>query len=144
MRGVTGKYFLISPWNICCGYSLELPQQGASNEYHNVCFHGEIRKISILFGWKNMPYLEMYMGSAKWKGDLDIWGQWRPHISLCFHAVWSGLLPYSCRILGHCMKCQWPQKDLAKLWQWTGQLLFDYRHIKYIQRHICLELAHII
>ena len=46
--------------NICCGYSLEVPQQGASNEYpqhmfssaeallmstHNLCFHREVRKI---------------------------------------------------------------------------------------------------
>ena len=25
---------------------------------HNICFHGEIRKISMLFGWKKAPYLE--------------------------------------------------------------------------------------
>ena len=31
--------------NICCGYSLEMPRRGASNEYHNICFLGEIRKI---------------------------------------------------------------------------------------------------
>ena len=37
--------FLFLHENICCGYSLEAPQQGASNEYHNICFHGEIRKI---------------------------------------------------------------------------------------------------
>ena len=30
----------------CCGYSLEAPLQGASNEYHNICFREEIRKIS--------------------------------------------------------------------------------------------------
>ena len=38
----------LSHENICCGYSLEAPQQGTSNEYHNICFRGEIRKISIL------------------------------------------------------------------------------------------------
>ena len=32
--------------NICWGYSLEVPLQGASNEYHNICFPEEIRKIS--------------------------------------------------------------------------------------------------
>ena len=37
--------FLFLHENICCGYSLEAPRRGASNEYHNVCFHGEIRKI---------------------------------------------------------------------------------------------------
>ena len=29
-------------------YSLEVPRQGASIEYHNICFRGEIKKISIL------------------------------------------------------------------------------------------------
>ena len=37
--------FLISPQKICCGYSLEAPCQGASNEYHNICFCGQITKI---------------------------------------------------------------------------------------------------
>ena len=46
--------------NICCGYSLESPWRGNSNEYpqhmfakailmntHNICFHGEINKIIL-------------------------------------------------------------------------------------------------
>ena len=37
--------FLISAQNIDCGYSLEPPRQGGSNEYHNLCFCAEIRKI---------------------------------------------------------------------------------------------------
>ena len=37
--------FLFLDENICCGYSLEAPRRGASNEYHNICFHWEIRKI---------------------------------------------------------------------------------------------------
>ena len=37
--------FLFLNENICCGYSLEAPRWGASNEYHNICFHWEIRKI---------------------------------------------------------------------------------------------------
>ena len=36
--------FLISPWNIGCRYSVEVPQQGTSNEYPQVMFHGEIKK----------------------------------------------------------------------------------------------------
>ena len=53
-RGYQINIFLIhvSPWIYICGYSLETPQQGTSNEHHNICFCGEIRKISILFGWK--------------------------------------------------------------------------------------------
>ena len=35
----------ISAQNIDCGYSLEPPRQGGSNEYHNLCFWAEIRKI---------------------------------------------------------------------------------------------------
>ena len=37
--------FLFHNENICCGYSLEVPRWGTSNEYHNICFHYEIRKI---------------------------------------------------------------------------------------------------
>ena len=37
--------FLISVQNIDCGYSLEPPRRGGSNEYHNLCFCSEIRKI---------------------------------------------------------------------------------------------------
>ena len=31
-------FFYISAQNIDCGYSLELPRRGGSNEYHNQCF----------------------------------------------------------------------------------------------------------
>ena len=30
--------FHISAQNIDCGYSLEPPRRGGSNEYHNLCF----------------------------------------------------------------------------------------------------------
>ena len=52
--GFTGVYviFLISAQNIDCGYSLEPPRRGGSNEYHNLCFGAEIWKISELFIWK--------------------------------------------------------------------------------------------
>ena len=38
--GFTGVYiiFLISAQNTDCGYSLEPPRRGGSNEYHNLCF----------------------------------------------------------------------------------------------------------
>ena len=36
--------FLISAENIDCGYSLELPQPGSSNEYPQSMFYAEIRK----------------------------------------------------------------------------------------------------
>ena len=43
-------FFLLFLKNICCGYSLEAPRQGTSNEYHDICFHGKIKKNSINFG----------------------------------------------------------------------------------------------
>ena len=33
-------------------YALDVPRRGGSNETHNIYFHGEIRKIPILFSWK--------------------------------------------------------------------------------------------
>ena len=39
--------FHISPRNIDCGYSLEPPRRGGSNEYHNICFWVEYEKECI-------------------------------------------------------------------------------------------------
>ena len=52
--GFTGVYiiFLISAQNIDCGYSLEPPRQGGSNEYPQSMFWAEIWKISEFFIWK--------------------------------------------------------------------------------------------
>ena len=41
---VLGKYFFYSSIKTCCGYPLEAPCQGASNEYPQHIFHGEIQK----------------------------------------------------------------------------------------------------
>ena len=41
--------FLISGQNIDCGYSLEPPRRGRSNEYQQSLFWAEIRKISDFF-----------------------------------------------------------------------------------------------
>ena len=52
--GFTGVYiiFLISAQNIDCGFSLELPRWGGSNEYPQSMFWAEIWKISEFFIWK--------------------------------------------------------------------------------------------
>ena len=52
--GFTGVYiiFLILLKNIDCGYSLEPPCQGGSNEYPQSMFWAEIWKISEFFVWK--------------------------------------------------------------------------------------------
>ena len=44
--GFTGVFivFLISAQNIDCGYSLEPPRRGGSNEYHNLCFGQKYEK----------------------------------------------------------------------------------------------------
>ena len=47
---------------ITFGYSLEVPCWGASNEYHNICFHAEIRKIS--HGYPSS--LELWLPAAKY------------------------------------------------------------------------------
>ena len=41
--------FLYLHENLCCGYSLEAPQQGASNDSHTIdygIYHSKISKIS--------------------------------------------------------------------------------------------------
>ena len=63
--GFTGVYiiFLISAQNIDCGYSLEPPQRGGSNEYHNLCFVQKYEKYQIFylktfsFLWWNFQYI---------------------------------------------------------------------------------------
>ena len=52
--GFTGVYiiFLISAQNIDCGYSLEPPRRGGSNEYQQPMFWAETWKLSEFFVWK--------------------------------------------------------------------------------------------
>ena len=50
--GVRLIFFLFLHENIFCGYLLEAPWRGTSNEYHNICFCGEIKKLSILLDGK--------------------------------------------------------------------------------------------
>ena len=52
--GFTGVFiiFLISDQNIDCGYSLEPPRRGGSNEYPQSIFWAESWKISEFFIWK--------------------------------------------------------------------------------------------
>ena len=49
--GFTGVFiiFLISAQNIDCGYSLEPPRRGGSNEYPQSIFWADIRKLSEFF-----------------------------------------------------------------------------------------------
>ena len=57
--GFIGVYniFLISAQNIDCGYSLEPPRRGGSNEYQQSMFWADIWKISGFFIWKFSVFL---------------------------------------------------------------------------------------
>ena len=57
--GFTGvcTIFLISAQNIDCGYSLEPPRRGGSNEYPQSMFWAEIWKISVFFFSENVQFL---------------------------------------------------------------------------------------
>ena len=49
----SNNIFLISPWNLCCWYSLEAPHWGASNEYPQHVFEEKIikkRYVVTLYG----------------------------------------------------------------------------------------------
>ena len=56
--GFTGVciIFLISVQNTGCGYSLEPPRRGGSNEYHNLCFQQKYEKYQN-FSSENFPFL---------------------------------------------------------------------------------------
>ena len=56
--GFTGVniIFVISAQNIDCGYSLEPPRLGGSNEYHNLCFEQKYEKYQNFLSEK-LPFL---------------------------------------------------------------------------------------
>ena len=51
--------FLFLDENIHCGYLLEVPQLGASNEYPQYMFTSRNKKIIDTFRMKKAPYLEL-------------------------------------------------------------------------------------
>ena len=58
-RGYPQNIFLISPQNICCGYSLEVPLQGTSNEYPQHMFLWRNKKNISTFPLIKVPYLQL-------------------------------------------------------------------------------------
>ena len=56
-RGIHIIFFLFLKENICCGYSLEAPQGGASNEYPQHMFSLRNKKDISSFRMKKVPYL---------------------------------------------------------------------------------------
>ena len=58
IKEVSRQIFLFLHENICCGYSLEAPCQGASNEYPQHIFSwSNIRKIALPKATANMSRL---------------------------------------------------------------------------------------
>ena len=58
--GIHTLFFLFLHENTYCGYSLEVPQQGASNEYPQHMFSYRIKTILVLFGRNKAPYLMLW------------------------------------------------------------------------------------
>ena len=47
------EIFLFLQENICCGYSLEASHRDTSNDDHNKCFNGTIKKNNSIFSGEN-------------------------------------------------------------------------------------------
>ena len=53
------SFFLFLREHVCCGYSLEVPHQGASKEYPQYMFSCRNKKNIDTFWMKKVPYLEL-------------------------------------------------------------------------------------
>ena len=70
--------FLFLHKNVCCGYSLGVPQRGTSNEYPQHMLSWRNQKNIGTFQLKNVPYLELCsevnfftVGWCKWTRKLE-------------------------------------------------------------------------
>ena len=54
-------FFLLLNENICCGYSLEVPHRGTSNEYLQHMFLLRNKKDISIFWMKKVPYLLLWV-----------------------------------------------------------------------------------
>ena len=59
-RGYPHNFFLFLDKNICCGYSLEVPRWGASNEYPQHMFSLRNKEDISIFRMKKAPYLLLW------------------------------------------------------------------------------------
>ena len=58
-RGYPVNVLFLICSNICCGYSLEVPWQGTSNEYHNIRSAWRTKKNINTLLLQKAPYLEL-------------------------------------------------------------------------------------
>ena len=94
-----GIFFFISPWNVCCGYSLEAPHPGASNEYPQHIFSWRNKNIylkpllsrAISYLYLNYPCLRSVISSSTLSDGL----------SFCFWMVNCSLAVWKVTITGH-------------------------------------------
>ena len=117
--GFTGVYiiFLISTQNIDCGYSLEPPRWGGSNEYPQSMLWDEIWKISDFFIWnfsffggKIFTIFEL----ACFRNALLFFGLCHVSIMTCFPFLWLSVGGYN-------------------LWMWLfTDLVFTFFGVVYI------------
>ena len=56
-EGIHIIFFLFLDENICCGYSLEVPQRGTSNEYPQHMFSSRNKKDISIFWMEKAPHL---------------------------------------------------------------------------------------
>ena len=85
-------FFLFLEENIYCGYSLEVPQWRSSNEYHSICFLGEISKIHISRSIYSLSesYKILVLGQVNWNfifvfREMGQAGQFGHDISTALH-----------------------------------------------------------
>ena len=106
--------FLNSPQKTCCGYSLEAPCQGASNEYHNIWFCGEMRKLFSRTSWINKKNMNTFW--LKQASYQELWyinelvryeRQKRPHSFFCFPFFSVSLFFFlnACFLKNACLVC---------------------------------------
>ena len=94
-------FFLFLQENICCGHSLEVPQLGTSNEYHNMCLCGD----TGFFLLKNGRYLELWIASMVSSDSLNGQIVWVHSLILAFtvhldtkHSFLHGFVPLFYRL----------------------------------------------
>ena len=59
-------FLLFFEENLCCGYSLEAPHQGTSNEYPQLMFLWRNKKDISIFWLKKAPYLLLWSKLCFW------------------------------------------------------------------------------
>ena len=114
--GFTGVFitFLISAQNIDCGYSLEQPRRGGSNEYPQSMFWAEIWKITEFFIWK----FSVFQGEIY---PILLIYQFIKHVWTIKRQFLRNMEPWSsCKLSKQCR----PWSDTALCGGWSGSALF--------------------